>query len=173
MANVALSSTRMSAGLALASLLAGQAAAYDMRSCPLDALTFVNPWSEAEFQPNRVGVKLYYACGPEEKIVTSPTDTADCTGPFGELMLEGIFADNGQETRLLAMYTVYKGTSPCCGWSVFAPGEEPEIEARAVWLDQGAAPRLGEWPFASIENDWGTRDDMDGVVALICDPALG
>ena len=156
----------------IAALAAGDASAYDLGTCPMDALKFVHPESKAQFRPDRVGTDLYFACGVEEEITKEPANPADCLGPYGDIMLEGTFNGNGHEDRLIAVYSLHKGTVPCCGWSVFGADENAKLEERTDWLRLGAAPKLSEWPFASIYNDWGSRDDLNGVVAQICDPGV-
>ena len=86
------------------------------------------------------------------------------------LFLQGTFKENGRASQFLAVYSYHKGAAPCCGWSVFASNENSEVKSQATWLSSGTAPNLGEWPFASIANSWGTQDELDGVVALICEP---
>lgn len=157
----------------LSMVCAAKAAAYDMRDCPLDALTFVDPWSHSYFRPELVGVNLYFFCDGDRRIVRSQTNPGGCSGPYGDVMPKGFFVDAGNTSSLLAVYSYYRGASPCCGWSVFSAGEKPDIEGMTDWLPSGAAPRLSEWPFASIVNTWGTRNDMDGVVALICEMPSG
>ncbi len=157
-------------GLLVLTIFCGQASAFDMRECRLGAITFVDPWNHATFKPDRVGVDVYYFCGSNEELVENPDRLENCRGPYGDIFLQGTFHENGQTSQFLAVYSYHKGASPCCGWSVFASGENTELEKRATWLASGSAPRLGEWPFASIANSWGSKGDLDGVVALICDP---
>lgn len=158
------------AGLSIVFSLVGQASAFDMRECRLDAITFVDPWSLATFKPDRVGLDINYSCGSNEESVRNPDGLKNCRGPYGDVFLQGTFHENGRASQFLAVYSYHKGTAPCCGWSVFASGENIELENRATWLSSGGAPRLGEWPFASIVNSWGTQGSLDGVVALICVP---
>jgi hypothetical protein len=157
-------------GLITLLFLGGQASAFDMRECRLDAVTFVDPWSNTTFKSDRVGLDIYYSCGSIEESVKNPDSIENCRGPYGDVFLQGTFYENGRASQFLAVYSYHKGTAPCCGWSVFASGENTEWESRATWLPSGSAPRLGEWPFASIANSWGTQGSLDGVVALICDP---
>lgn len=157
-------------GLITLVFFSGQASAFDMRECRLDSITFVDPWSNATFKPDRVGLDVHYSCGSNEESVRSPDSLENCRGPYGDVFLQGTFHENGQASQFLAVYSYHKGTAPCCGWSVFASGENIELENRATWLSSGSAPRLGEWPFASIANTWGSQGSLDGLVALICDP---
>lgn len=155
-------------GIALPSL----ALAFDMQTCRLDAVTFVDPWDRREFPVERVGTDFYYACGDEETISHDPADASRCRGPYGDIMLEGSLLQGDRELRFVAVYSVYKSTAPCCGWSVYAAGS-PDIEKRVTWLPKGTAPPLGDWPFASIYNSWGDKGELDGFVAMICAAELG
>ena len=157
-------------GLIALLILGDPASAFDMRDCKLDAITFVDPWSNATFKPDRVGVDVYYSCGSTEELVENPDNPETCRGPYGDLFLQGTFNENGRTSQLLAVYSYHKNTAPCCGWSVFASGENTTLENRVTWLASGSAPRLGDWPFGSIANSWGTQGALDGVVALICEP---
>jgi len=59
----------------------------NMRQCPLDALTFVDPVAGAEFTVTRVGTNSHYLCdsGPTD----IPPADEQCSGPFGDLVLQG------------------------------------------------------------------------------------
>ncbi|WP_157971164.1 hypothetical protein [Pseudogemmobacter bohemicus] len=159
--------------VAFGALLAGQAAAFDMRDCPLDRVIFVDAWSKTRFAPERIGLDVYYACGPQEALQDdSPGVRSDCYGPYGNIILQGSYPENGDEGHFTAVYSLLKGTSPCCGWSVYPTAEAGEIEAATTWLNPGEAPKLGDWPFGGITNAWGSSEALDGLVALICRPEI-
>lgn len=157
---------------ALTGLAFGPASAFDLQSCPLDALTFVDTWTREEFPVARVGTDFYYACGEDEVISHDPAAADTCRGPYGDLMLEGSVITADREQHYVAVYSVHKGNAPCCGWTVYAAGR-PDIERRVTWLPKGSSPVLGDWPFASIHNSWGDRSELNGFAALKCTIDLG
>jgi hypothetical protein len=147
--------------------LHGPAAGFDMQSCPMDKLTFVDPWTRTEFPVARVGTDFYYACGDDNEISHDDADATNCRGPYGDIMLEGSVLKGEQEKRLVAVYSIHLNTAPCCGWAVYDAGR-PDLEKRVAWLEKGNSPSLREWPFASIHNSWGDKSDLDGFAALKC-----
>lgn len=164
----------MSLALVLALCIAPHraAVAFDMRECGIDALTFVHPWSKGEFHSLRVGLDVYYLCGPEAAQTDVPSDPSVCRGPYGNLVLEGRLEENGSAEEFTAIYSFLESASPCCGWSVYGVAEAPEISFDTIWLAKGTAPLLREWPIGAISNAWGTRNDLDDMVPLICDLSM-
>tara|TARA_R110002167_G_scaffold82073_10_gene224187 strand:- start:317 stop:895 length:579 start_codon:yes stop_codon:yes gene_type:complete len=121
----------------------------DIRDCPLDTTTFVDPWSKGTFSVSRVGTRYEYNCNG---VSTKEEIRGEiCHGPFGDLILVGElkkYGDSGTETAA-AVWSVIWG-SPCCHW------HNEQISAISfegvTWLSRDETPTIGELPFASIES---------------------
>jgi hypothetical protein len=143
----------------------------DIRDCPLNRLTFVDPWGGDEFEVSQAWSTEQYLCGEEW---TGTQEDESCLGPYGDVALEGTLRnrESGVEKPVVAVFSIYKA-SPCCGWGVYMPNSDfvDEIMASADKLDDAAL--LRERPFASISNQdeyFGNPDfDMlNEMHAMIC-----
>ena len=123
----------------------------DLRRCPLDTITFIDPWTGTTFEVKRVGANYHYNCpnGFQQSRVSD-----ECKGPFGDLIFQGEFGEDGSKKTMFAIYTTIQG-SPCCGWSSSEGKEDTVISGRKnfKWLSRKDVPRLGDVPFASIESE--------------------
>lgn len=123
----------------------------DMRQCPLNRITFVDPWAKGEFEVARVGKNYSYLC--QSGMTTHPPADEQCMGPYGDLVFEGSLRkyEDSQPETVLAIWSVIKG-APCCGWSVerASLGEAMTQDEGFQWLDEQNMPKLGEFGFAGI-----------------------
>lgn len=122
-------------------------AAFDLRECPLDKLTFVDPWVGDSFKVDRVGIDYTYRCGDE--YVDEPIEGQACV-QFGRTALEGDLrdADGVEKYHMLSIWYV-ETANPCCGW--VQEWLTPESVAAYDWVEGADVPLLGQMPFASIE----------------------
>ena len=143
-----------SAGLSAAS---DRGRSIDMRKCPLDTITFVDPWAGSTFEVTKVGADYTYDCPSGMK--PSPPATEERKGPFGDLILEGTYTEDAGKQTMFAIYKSIEG-SPCCGWSSLNGKEDSILSGRKnfKWFSQKDMPRLGEFQFASIDPDQATPD---------------
>jgi hypothetical protein len=130
-----------------------QARTVDIRECPLDTITFVDPWAGGTFEVRKVGADYHYACSSGIKL--SPSATEDCKGPLGDLIVEGEYRPYGDDTErqtVFAIYTTING-SPCCGWSSVSGTEASVLSGRKnfKWFSAKNMPTLGHERFASID----------------------
>jgi hypothetical protein len=157
---------RIAAALsAVSTALQAQAASFDIRDCRLDLVTFVEPWAGASFAVKRVGTRHTWLC-PEGKTA----EGGGCDGPFGDLVLEGVFTpSNGTPPRTMtATRTVLKAL-PCCSWSVEEGPSSLVGKAGFKWLERVDVPALRTLSSLSIEaGDYGS-DFGVAVHAAICD----
>ncbi len=153
-------------GLAAAALLASlssvSAATLDIRDCPLDTLVFVDPWADSVFEVTRVGRSERWQC-PDG--VRPPHHS--CRGPYGDTVLQGMFAEYGSTTKvpMTATYSVVPGV-PCCDWTV-AEGATGGAGANFRWFAAGEAPLLRSQPWLSIDSDDG-EDFGNPLFAAAC-----
>jgi len=148
--------------------VATAAASADMRTCRLDALSFVDPWTGSRFDVERVGESRYFVCESglvESSEIESPPN---CQGPYGSLFLEGQYDDG---VHAVAHWYVIPA-APCCGWEVTAPGEINSTGGDVHWYAPGSAPLLGNRGFASIETTVGSMAVSNPLIALICAHSL-
>jgi hypothetical protein len=148
----------------------------DLRGCPLDTVTFIDPWAGGEFRVEAVGTNYVYLCGPELR--EEPSAREDCIGPYGELVLKGSLTKyEGEAPRpLFAVWTVSKSL-PCCGWYVSGRDEARFLASLTNfrWLAEDEVPKLGELPFASIDSQSPvSNDDFAAIfgnpkMAMMCE----
>ncbi len=134
-------------GLGIALGPAG-AATIDLRECPLDRVTFIDPWAGGSFTVDRVGIDHVYRCGDD--YVDEPVEGMACA-QYGRTALEGDLLPRGDDTepsRVLAVWYV-EAANPCCGWSLAWPTASETAQYR--WLEGDDVPLLGDMPFASID----------------------
>lgn len=122
--------------------------------CPLDTLTFVDPWSGGEFRVEKAGRNYRYLCPDGMK--ATPGNRQDCSGPFGALVLQGQLTRyrDEQSKTAFAVWNTIKG-APCCWWNVFTGRGDVEAlkDANFKWYGPGDVPRLRDMPFLAIETD--------------------
>jgi len=130
---------------------ANSAHAFDIRDCQLNKLTFVDPWGGDEFAVTKVFTTEKFECG-DEWLETAKDES--CTGPFGEVLLEGEItgADTNGSQKAVAVYSTYQA-SPCCGWGVYAPQSDYVDEIMDQAREIGKDTTLRNYPFASIDNE--------------------
>ena len=149
--------------------LASPATAFDMRDCPLDRLTLIDPWGGDEFQVQRSGARPYFICGEDQqKVDGAPADTSGCRGPFGQTVLEGKLRTSQGGQDAWAVYHLHFGAAPCCGWTLQGPEDDPDLTAGMTWHAPGEVPVLRDFPFASIEEAAGTLGNVNPMIALVC-----
>ncbi|MGE3625306.1 MAG: hypothetical protein AB7G34_02920 [Hyphomicrobiales bacterium] len=149
----------------------------DMRKCPLDTVTFINPWSGSAFEVEKVATDHFWLCPGGKKKEVAGAGKAECGGPYGDLILRGTYRDNGEGTggrTVNFIYTVIKG-APCCGWSL---SEQGELELSSGkhnfrWRTARDMPRLGDYPVASIDTNYTSGPEIarvvvDPLVAMKC-----
>lgn len=151
------------------------AAALDMRACPLDRLTFIDPWGGGSFKVHRVAGDYVYRCGDE--YLDEPVEGMACA-QYGRTALEGDLVANRLHTefyRVLAVWYV-EAANPCCGWLLEWP-TAPEA-ANYVWLEGDDVPLLGDMPFASIDPPYSSNLTFENgqvlefggeKIALVCE----
>jgi hypothetical protein len=126
----------------------------DMRNCPLNTLTFVDPWADGEFQVTRVGRNYQYLCAGG--LTSSPPSGERCLGPYGDLIFEGELRNSGGSApeTVFAVFHTYKAV-PCCGWSVLdkASGLAATRREGFQWLEEEQMPTLRTVGFAGIGFD--------------------
>jgi hypothetical protein len=122
----------------------------DIRECPLDTLTFVDPWAGGTFAVRQVGTAYKYIC--DGGIVDEPREEETCSGPYGDLVLYGDLVEgSGSEAEpILAIWYVLKAL-PCCGWAI--KRANPETMEGIKWLLPDEVPLLGEQGWLSIHPD--------------------
>ena len=121
----------------------------DIRQCPLDTVTFTDPWAGGEFVVNRVGEDYEYLC-PDEGVVKEKLSN-ECRGPLGGLILDGHYNDR----HVWAIYYMLPA-APCCGWNVTVP----DLGDSAVrWLKGEEVPMLGDKPFLNIDPE-GSKESI-------------
>jgi hypothetical protein len=159
--------------LPLISASAGAGEVIDVRDCPLDTVTFIDPWAEGEFAVTRVGTSYEYSC--ESGYAEQPIAGEECRGPFGDLVLEGRLREyEGSPAQMaFAIWTVIEG-SPCCGWSVMdeASGQSLTQQQNFTWLDDDSIPILRDLRFADISfRDYAEGQSLFGnpKVAMKCE----
>lgn len=148
----------------------------DLRGCPLNTVTFIDPGAGGEFKVERVGTDYIYLCssGPREQ----PVQGEECMGPYCELVLKGMNRKYGGDDAhpLFAVWTVSKA-APCCGWYV-TYGDDIRVLGELKnfrWLGEEEIPKLRDLPFASIDSDeLISNDDFDAIfgnpkVAMMCE----
>ena len=162
--------SQLRCGLAATFLVAcaSTASAYDIRKCPLDDLIYINTWDDEEFEVVRVGGAFYYVCGDGQELTFEPVDPDACRGPYGELILSGIYSGSFGTRPLDAIYSLQASGAPCCGWTVSEVDAQEERERPINWLSKVQVPRLGDWPLGAIDNGWGGPSDLNGMVPMIC-----
>ena len=160
----------MRASLALASFLFLAGMTYPafaasniitLEACPLDTLTFVDPWAGGTFAVDKVGRHYSYLCGDEVSAVKK--DGQACRGPYGELVLRGKLRKSGEEPEetVFAVWNTIVG-SPCCWWDIFDK-EKDAIGASFAWFSAGEVPTLGSMPFLSIEPNHLSNDRAEKI----------
>lgn len=126
-----------------------------MRKCPLDTVSFIDPWAGTEFEVKKVATDHFWLCPSGQKAEITEADKAECTGPYGDLILRGELRHNGEGTQgrsVSLVYSVIKAV-PCCAWNLSVKddaalaGGKPDFR----WRGPGDMPRLGDYPFAGIE----------------------
>ena len=88
----------------------------DLEKCPLDELTFRDPWLGKEMRILRSAGSYYYLCGGEVQDgpnVKAFVERANCRGPYGSTVLHALVDEND----LYFVYSIISG-SPCCGWGL-------------------------------------------------------
>ncbi|MEO6394919.1 MAG: hypothetical protein ABIO40_03315 [Devosia sp.] len=131
------------------------AATMDLRECPLDRLTFIDPWAGGSFKVERVGGDYSYLCGVSG-LVDEAVDGERCK-QLGSTVLDGTLQEHAAHPattfHIWVIWEVVDG-SPCCNWSVAWP--EPARQVSHEWLTGRDVPLLGDMPFATIErsDDW-------------------
>lgn len=133
----------------------------DLRDCPLDRLTFVDPVAGGTFVVTRAGADYRFLCGQD--MVARMLPGADCRGPFGALVLAGTVRepDDTGPRSVFAVWTV-EPAAPCCGWSVLDEADGAAIVGRPEfgWFAPDAVPALGAMGFADISFDRLHREGM-------------
>ena len=142
--------TAVAALAVAASGVGAHAQAIDIRNCPLDTLTFVDPWAGGSFIVKKVGTDYTFIC-PEG---FQPPDEM-CSGPYGYLVLQGVHQDSSSASPVqkTAIYSVIKGV-PCCDWSVEEGVSSVVAGKDFKWLGPSEVPKLRELPFLSIESQY-------------------
>lgn len=162
--------------LPIAVTLAGPAVAADMRDCPMDALTFIDPWFEERFEVNAVGADERLMCDGEFIPAAAAANPDSCDGPFGYTFLFGHFssaapfaADTPDDPKAaLAVWSVLPA-APCCDWELFPVNAFPADHWQgAVLSTPGNAPTLRSIGTATIESAYGQLADIAPLVALDC-----
>ena len=145
----------------------------DMRECPLDTITFVDPWANGTFVVTRVGADYYYNCSSGIKL--SPSDTDDCKGPLGDLILEGEYrsGDDSERQTVFAIYTTIDG-SPCCRWSAVSGTEAGVVSGRInfKWFSAKNMPALRHERFASIDLEPASEADAEDTKQVFFNPLI-
>lgn len=148
---------------------------FDMRQCPLDTITFVDPWAGGDFAVTEVGTNYSYLC----RSGWQPHAPAgeECSGPYGELILKGTlrqYAGSESQTAF-AVWNVIKG-APCCWWEAFPADAEQSLSSgeNFEWLEKGNMPTLGEFGFASIDGDSTSNEAFSSLfgnpmMAMLCE----
>jgi hypothetical protein len=123
------------------------AAQFDIRDCPLDKVTFVDPWTGSTFAVKQVGANQEWLCPDREN-----PPSALCSGPFGDLVLEGEYRHTtlSDPVMMSAVWTVVKAV-PCCGWSVEEGRSKASGAERFRWMAGADVPTLRDMKFLSIE----------------------
>jgi hypothetical protein len=146
--------------LAATAVQAGQV--IDMRACPLDRTTFIDPVAGGKFTVGRVGADYRFQCA--DGMTRWPRAGEDCRGPFGDLVLAGVVRepDDPGPRNVFAVWTV-KRTAPCCGWSVLDEAAGQAVIGRPGfrWLAPDAVPTLGAVSFADIRFDTLHQDGIE------------
>lgn len=138
----------------------------DIRECPLDTIVFVDPGAGGSFTVKRVGTDYVYLC--ESGVLEKPVSSEECTGPYGNLVLEGDLTKykDSKPKSILAIWYVQKAV-PCCGWTILE--NNPSNTADVKWLASAEVPLLGNVPFAGIEpSESDTASFGNPKYAMIC-----
>lgn len=128
----------------------------DIRDCPLDTVTFVDPWAGGTFTVSEVGTRHEYLCNGTYTKEARADET--CRGPFGDLILVGDLRayEDSEPIPAAAIWSVVRA-APCCGWRIEAADG---LNSEGVkWLGQREVPTLRELPFASVEGS--SADTVD------------
>jgi hypothetical protein len=133
------------------------AGGFDMRSCPLDRLVFIDRWSGSTFWVETVYEDVFYACGKGEP-VRDPPDPSECNGPYRHTILSGALGGEKPQIEMSFVWHVMPA-SPFAGWSSYMPSDKElkELISDAERLDQSEMPTLGDYRFASIFFGEGTQ----------------
>jgi len=138
----------------------------DIRKCPLDTTIFIDPWASGSFSVKRVGEHWVYLCA--NGITKNPSDTKNCSGPFGKLVLVGDLkrSEGASAEEIIAVYHI-DDAAPCCGWNVYQDGSQ--AFENVEWLAAENVPLLGDLPFAVIELE---KSAIFGnpKIAMVCTP---
>lgn len=172
MRHLALAHT-LSLAIWLATFDHSDARSFDMRTCPLDAVTFTDPWAGESFEVAKVGTNYQYDCPSGMK--PSPPANEECRGPYGDLILEGTYTRDTEKQTAYAIYTTIPGV-PCCGWSTTNKKEDlvRATQKNFHWFSSKDMPQLGKYPFASINPeeaapDWEIKQFFSNpLIALKC-----
>ncbi|MEC9368195.1 MAG: hypothetical protein VX871_05820 [Pseudomonadota bacterium] len=140
----------------------------DMRKCPLDTVSFIDPWGGAEFEVQKVATDHYWLCPSGEQFTDPKGSNPECVGPYGDLLLKGQFRANGEGTEakpVTLIYSVIKAV-PCCAWNLTEQGEaslalgKPQFR----WRMEKDMPLLGDYPFATIEPEDHSGPEIGQVI---------
>src|SRR3712207_2422839 len=97
--------------------VSGAGPVINVRECPLNTITFIDPWADGEFHVTRVGTDYQYLC--VSGWTARPPEGEQCQGPYGDLVFEGTLRkyEGSEPETVYAVWHRIKGV-PCCGWSV-------------------------------------------------------
>jgi hypothetical protein len=120
-----------------------------LTACASDLLTFADPWGGQRFEVTRVGQVRRPACAEDAPI---------CRQEIVVTVFEGAYSDPDGAYNGPLVYTFEEtpASAPCCWWDA-APTRAalgPDANSsELIWFARGQAPRLGSFPFSSIELD--------------------
>lgn len=165
---------RRLAALLLSVTFAAPATAFDMRDCPLDRVTFLEPWSGTAFTVKTVAQDRFWICGAMR--VPDAEGRGECSGPFGNIALGGTVGPASGEGRMVPVtfvWQVIKG-APCCGWHAYLPDDSGLTDLlssaaapdRPLTLSAISAPVIELDEYSHVSD--GIEDNFGALVPLVC-----